>query len=531
MTERVGELTNPEAWEIDASLLAALTAWVRSRAEDIQHMQRLEQGNSDSYVADVIIRPHSKPGPYGRVLKLVPPKIAQEESYAQGLLDQQQTDFSREYLVISQGSYLPNSGWQIQLQGYQDLRPLSTRIDDPEFARHCAAIVQAVVVTWNHEAHVSDLQEEAPTTYLQEVVEEDELRPFALAAGLDLDTPPAEVRLGGWQDELPNPLALIKDRQPWAGAKPYVWRGVGHGDLHTDNVLVPPSGDVKDSFRLIDLGRFSIRSPLSRDPMKLLLSAAADWLPQLAVESALRASLAEVVVRPDLVLAAPPIKGYQEVAASIHSAAEQWAQVQNTPQKWKAQQSLVLAGCAMRYVVRDDFPVPDRCWFFQVAALALRAMTATNVPLRTVPTPRRQISSTKPIAISPPEPVSPEPVEHPGSGAAVLHLVPPRETAKEVSPGEQVWDLARAAERLGASVGPARLAVVAEQLSQTARRLEPTLARIPGTAKVRRELRALRAALIALQDTATAGAALEPVKDSAAELAEYTARRWPEARG
>jgi hypothetical protein len=156
---------------------------------------------------------------------------------------------------------------------------------------------------------------------------------------------------------------------------------------------VPVEPDVAPKrYQLIDLGRFSPETPVSRDPMKLLLSVAADWLPSLAAGSSIRSSLAELMVAPRRYPAAPAVAGYRTVVERIHEAAESWSMTRQLAHDWSQQNLLVLIACALRFAAQDKPSLTDRCWFFEVAALATRAFlqpdTRRDPPL-TLPSMRR----------------------------------------------------------------------------------------------------------------------------------------------
>ena len=141
-----------------------------------------------------------------------------------------------------------------------------------------------------------------------------------------------------------------------------------------------------NDFRLIDIGRFSAVTPVSRDPTKLMLSVATAWLPGLAPGTPLRSALAELLVTPDRFPASPSVAGYLAVMSRINRAAAQWGDQRRMPQEWARQHLLLLIGSALRTVADTDLPMADRWWFFEVAALATRAFGESVGPHPAHPT-------------------------------------------------------------------------------------------------------------------------------------------------
>ncbi|WP_433728478.1 hypothetical protein ACQP2Y_15040 [Actinoplanes sp. CA-051413] len=386
--QRFGRLTNPEPWQqiLPAPLFKALAEWIRGQPFDLTHRSWLTSGGSGSIVAVVWLRPQ-KGMLQGAVLKLVPPELGPSESRGVALAKQHVSpDFFAAHMIETRWAMpLPGSGWYVHLQevAQADLArmvPLAELIDDPRFGDYCETVLRTIV----NELNVGD-DDPAPTTVVpSEFLHRDlgsvkvsKLRAFLAEAGLGTAGNEREILLPGRPDPLPNPIALM-DGALDAGPVE-VFRGNGHGDLHLQNILVPVEDEARpEQFRLIDFGRFAHDIPVSRDPMKLLLSVADAWLPALAPRSAARSSLAELIVRPQSYLPGPAVSGYIDVARKVHEAAGLWGIRRGLSSDWIRQNILVLAASALRTVADDTLAAEERWWYLEVAALCTEGLLPPN---------------------------------------------------------------------------------------------------------------------------------------------------------
>ena len=74
------------------------------------------------------------------------------------------------------------------------------------------------------------------------------------------------------------PFALVFDPSPRYDGLVTTIIGKGHGDLHTENILVRPD---ERQFWLIDLSRYRTDAPLTQDPVQLVLAIVNRALPSL----------------------------------------------------------------------------------------------------------------------------------------------------------------------------------------------------------------------------------------------------------
>jgi hypothetical protein len=400
----VGKLINLPAWQdrLPGDLLVALTDWVDGQPFDLRHRRWLTGGASGSHVAVVLMQHPNRLR--GGVVKLVPPDLARAESRGVQLAqDAGPREFVEAHLVeTSRAEPLPGTtGHWLHQQDLAQvdvaaLAPLELLIDsDAGFADYCETIIHAVATEWNPGRDDPSAEPVTPGGYLRSDLsgKEQGLRAFADTLGLSTDT--ATLTLPGRRSDLPNPFYLLNDGVA-GGPELLLFRGRGHGDLNTGNILVPVSRGVvqADRFQLIDYGRFSTTMAVSRDPVKLLLSICAHWLTSLSPGSAIRFGLAELVVAPDEYRPGPALAGYLSVAGPIWKAAAMWATTRGLAlSDWAQQHRLVLAAAALRTVARADLSVEDRLWHLEVAALALQPLLA-------------EMSQEQPaaVAVIPPEP-------------------------------------------------------------------------------------------------------------------------------
>jgi hypothetical protein len=387
-----GRLTNPDAWRVQlpGPLFDALAIWVRCKPFDLTHRGWLH-GGSGSHVALVRVNPeHGMMREY--ILKLLPPAIADAESRGVGLAQQHSPEeFRLQHLVSTEDvSKLEYAGWCVHMQGVaqgdlSSLRPLGKFIGDPKLGDYCETILTSIVRDWNS-IHDPKPRTSKAAQFLGEALEDmvvqgGGLAEFLQKANLHHVDSDRMVIFPNRSAELPNPLTLMSGSLSDELGILEIFLGNGHGDLHLNNVLVPCRPGVDPSrYQLIDLGRFSPKTPISRDPVKLLLSLAAEWLLSLAPGAGIRECLAEILVMPSSHPPAPAVAGYQAIAAGIHSAAKSWADRRQMGHAWTKQNLLVLIASALRYTGQLELAIEDRWWFFEVAALATRAIQHIDDP-------------------------------------------------------------------------------------------------------------------------------------------------------
>lgn len=375
-------LTNPDRWErVPHNVSEALSEWAEGQAVHLTLERWLSGGISGAHVAMIHVEPEHGML-HGAILKLVPQALAIKESRGLSLAKQcSPNTFYQEHMVHTIPTALPHCEWWMQLgTAPDDLTQVCLLADlaaNPEFSRHCETVVSTIIERWNPDGFDSKAKRVAIADYLRKDLEpkRDLLQAFAALTENDLERASVNVVIPGRAGDLPNPLALFNG-DLCADDTITVFTGNGHGDLHPRNVLMPiVDNDLNaDAFRLIDFGRFLPDMPISRDPVKLMLSVSGLWLPDLAPRSKIRSQLAELVVRPSSCDPYASIAGYHDVLNRVYRAAAAWGSRRHLGQAWMAQHLLVLIASALRTVARDDIDIDDRWWFFEVAALATREL-------------------------------------------------------------------------------------------------------------------------------------------------------------
>ncbi|MGW7514375.1 hypothetical protein ACWGJ2_02125 [Streptomyces sp. NPDC054796] len=466
-----------------------LERWLRGQRFELEFVRWLTEGGSGAHVA--VVRSQStldRTDWRHLVLRLVPPATGESETErAREALAQAAPEFRSAHLITLEfdGTLsTDDEPWWIHLQrvALDDLGPtraprLVDVVDDEGYGAYCRTIVRSLLDDWNAG---SDIVTYEPHTFLEGFLGGVRLtRPritaFLDEAGISLDAPRRHLTVPGRAQALPSPFALLAGNQADWPTETDVFLGRSHGDLHVRNVLLPRSEERVEAerFQLIDLGHYDGKGPLSHDPMRLLLSTAAEWLPGLVPHSAIRSGLAELMVTPLECPAPAPLAGYRAVAREIHRTALDWAAGRHSaPSDWRRQNHLVLAGLALRYAAREELDPGDRWWFVEVAALATRAFVDGADPrgenLTTSPT---EVCAENRRPLPHPAAPSPAPDGQPVVGKVLRFPRPPREAGKAAELAALLADI----DRLPADASGPRLLLLAHRLCERATHLADSL--------------------------------------------------------
>lgn len=280
------------------------------------------------------------------------------------------SDFRRDHLVELPWAAIavPSGGWimfqEIASGSLDDIRPLSILLRDPlqtDAATACATIVRSLLDDWNPVVETMD-PFPAAGGYLRDLLRRrlapgGTLRTWAEAKGVLLSGQPT--------DGPPNPFALVLDNSLTKGRTLYMRLGNVHGDLHPGNILVPrdPMG-----YRLVDLSRFGTRRPLAFDLAYLLVTIAAQYLPDLSEPE--RNTLAEFLVDPATGRRASGPAAVQHVLRAIIDAAGEWGARNGLGDEWRHEVLLNVLGCALIMTGRAFIPNADRDWYYDLARRA-----------------------------------------------------------------------------------------------------------------------------------------------------------------
>jgi hypothetical protein len=170
---------------------------------------------------------------------------------------------------------------------------------------------------------------------------------------------------------LPNPLLLHRPGSLLAGIELDVLLGHTHGDLHSQNVLIPRErGRLRPHrYQLVDLSTFAPHAPLTRDPVTLLLSLLA---PRLALhDGPARLALIDYLVTPGSDRG--PLSGsVLAVVDAVTTAADRVVRMHGWADEWRAQLLLSLVATGLAFVTFERLPAEDRWWYFLLSARAAR---------------------------------------------------------------------------------------------------------------------------------------------------------------
>ena len=554
-----GGLRDTEKWheQLAPELFQDLDNWATGKAINISHRGWLS-GESGSYVAKVQVEPN-RGQIFGGVLKVLPPNIGRNESTGINLARQHSPpDFAKAHLVLPADLSPLSSGWWVHLQRLSNQRPLAEFINEPEFGDYCATIVTSLMRSWNDKNSDRKPVTHPAPEYLKLMLadfwaENDGLRELGRMAQCNIGDPQPWIMIRGRGDRLRNPLALVCGTSSDHDESVEIYIGNGHGDLNLNNILLPVDELSKkprvENYQLIDLGRFRPDTPVARDPTKLLLSATAMWLPSLAAPSALRHSLAELILAPGGHPASAPVAGYRAVAEEIHVAAESWAEDRHLmTSRWERQSQLVVIASALRFAGNKLLSDDDRLWFLELAALATDAFLRPELHEKATRTPPTQIRA---APVAEPEPLlgaSGDTRDPSLSGNATTSeaptSLPSRQSDRSDStsrdanvtqlplprppddPARLAEELAEAIADLSTHTTSGRLTTIAVDLKNKAWALRSALANTHDTAFVRRELSAVMELLTQLEDAETSVATVSPLKKAGEKLRQYADERW-----
>ncbi|MGQ4482078.1 hypothetical protein [Streptomyces sp. SAS_276] len=544
----IGRFEGAEHWRSERegdddefhSAIEQLESWLRGKPFNLHYQRSLSGGDSGAYVAVMQRVPHQRGRRERLIVKLVPPdEGVSETNNARAAASSVPEAFRSAHLVVLEAAdELAGEGsWWIHMQKVvlgdltvERAPRLLDLLDDEGIARYCAAIVKTVITKWDRE-EPAPVVTETPSEFLEKFLDPRlagaDVRAFLSEADIDLDAPAETIKLPGRRDLLPNPFALLKRRGDETPV--LVFRGNSHGDLHVRNVLLPRTelGKVgEEEFKLIDLGRYSTSGPLSLDPMKLLLSIAAEWLPSLVPYSAIRSGLAEVMVAPGRCGGSPPVVGYRGVAQAIHTAAEQGLMQHGDREGWEKQNQLVLVGCALRYVARPGLATADRWWFLEVAALATRAFSGgSSAPKEDWTRPTESCATGRVL------PGREERTQRLEVSDHLAEVIPINPRVRQNRTAAELAALIQEIERLPHDASAARLEFIAVDLRQQADDLAEALTDQRSTL-LRIQLTDTSTLLSQFSDVSlSSGETVRRVQQAAKTLRTYARRLWPDEAG
>jgi hypothetical protein len=257
----------------------------------------------------------------------------------------------------------------------EDARVLSTLLDAARapgkhaarvLSETCAHVIESVLTEWTVQPHFAKLSvpDFLAACLADRLVPGKPLHNLVSTTANDQMLP-----LDREESLLVNPFALFADGPLTAGLTVQAaMTGKAHGDLHTENVLIPVANrqDPGPSFWLIDLARYESKGPLARDPAHLMLYVAARALPDLTADQA--DVLLKLLLDPDCE-AGHLLPGWLvDAVTAMHTAGLPWARGRGLGTEWRQQTRLAIVACALMFTVRKSMTSAEQLWFLRLAA-------------------------------------------------------------------------------------------------------------------------------------------------------------------
>ncbi|RSM56512.1 hypothetical protein DMB66_34190, partial [Actinoplanes sp. ATCC 53533] len=357
---------------------AALRRWAQQqrRAVRLTNPRWTTRGYTGAVLIAIVV---STPGEPDRqvIVKACPAGPSAEETGAhREARAHSEREFFRQHLVDQ--AYEPHpidGGGRLMFQEVAgatlDYVTLSG-VPDAQLAAACAGVVDEIIRRWNPTAIKS----------IQTTVGEYLRREFSRTAGPgesveslgeSLGLLGSEFRylrdgVGQLPVDIPNPLLMFTDDSLAAELPIDAVIGLAHGDLHTENVLIPNTFDTAriDEFRLVDLSTFEMNAPVTRDPVTLILSVVAPSITELRTEE--QEALLAFVLAP---WKAPPRLSalFAQTIEAIHRAGFEAIKSMRLGD-WRSQYLLSVVATALQFTSFTSVGDEGRWWFFRLAGNA-----------------------------------------------------------------------------------------------------------------------------------------------------------------
>jgi hypothetical protein len=251
--------------------------------------------------------------------------------------------------------------------------------DSTTLAAACSMLVGRMLADWSRTPEIERL----PVSEFLRRHLADRVQSGKALAELARRWPGRTIRLQGEAVDLPNPFALVFDPSPHIDIDVTAIVGKGHGDLHTENVIVSRGG--KD-FWLIDLARYRPDAPLTQDPVQLELAIVNRILGGLRLEDR------EILLR---VLSGPTLSGLDTLPewlaaliGGIRDTCHSWIARSHLGEEWQAATALSAVACALIFAARPTTSLDNRVWFLRLAARSAAVFADASVPDGFVADPR-----------------------------------------------------------------------------------------------------------------------------------------------
>ena len=294
--------------------LEALSVWCQNMEYTIEFSDWLGGGRSGAMLAAIYL--NGGKGARKAVLKYCPSQHDQPPLDFQSFRRAARSGprgFARQHLVsldpsVKEPIQVPKGLFLVmeyRSEGHDRYNTMSVLLDRSALGTACKTIMPRILEKWNNVQGNPRLESGGMQAqeFLQEILGHrcGQGGSIRLAVErLEGSTPDLYTTNSG--QRLPRPLAAVISGENIANVRLPGFRGNAHGDLHTDNILIPvpvnapPSVAHFEKFLLIDLSTFRADRLLAVDPAHLFLSITSRGLPSLDEQA--RDRLADLILDP-----------------------------------------------------------------------------------------------------------------------------------------------------------------------------------------------------------------------------------------
>ncbi|MFC8433952.1 hypothetical protein [Streptomyces sp. NPDC057253] len=330
-----------------------------------------------SYTDAVLLAVEVAPPAQQLILKIVPAGAAGREPAATAAAAEAVETFTDLHLVTQPFDPVPlPDGRTLMFQKVAGDSLQSTTtvggLDGQHRARVVEHLIRGLLSCWNAEVLKLAVPEPVKVSaFLREELNgvwqgDGSLQAWGRSLGV-LDPAPPWLYSDGMR--LPNPYLMVKGGSALPDPELRVLRGLGHGDLHLDNVLVPQmEGTVQaEAYRLIDLCTFSARADLGGDAATVLLSALIPFVEH-ELPPDQRHALLRFIVAPHATHGAYIVPRAKTLVQAVTVTAQR--EMSHWRDSWDAQFLLSLMARALMFTTYTEIGVAGRGWLVRLAAHA-----------------------------------------------------------------------------------------------------------------------------------------------------------------
>ncbi|MCX5145661.1 hypothetical protein OHB36_02520 [Streptomyces sp. NBC_00320] len=374
--------------EVDGAVHAALDKWLTESGAELQFERWITPGLSGALIATVVLNAPECPA-RGLIMKICPPgKVTGKEAQRHSEALDASPEFAAAHLVTQPIPAISGKGgWSIMFQevaggSLRSIRPLSA-IQGDDLSCAIATVIGSVLSDWNPAPKSERI---TAVGFFRELLGSriDKGGPLdrlasQMSYGLDAGSSTPLWVTGRTGAVVPNALAWSSVdvwQESLRDSQLSVVRGHAHGDLHSDNILIPqkPRADPS-AYRLIDLSACTRDAPLVRDPIHLLLSV---LVREVADLSELKRQAVSAILTDPLLERSEhlQVSGLADLIKAVSEVGEGFASRLGLRDQWQDQVQVALAANALLFATRlTDTSMQQ--WCFDLACEALSSFCET----------------------------------------------------------------------------------------------------------------------------------------------------------